>query len=302
MAQNTPALPLPNSEQAYCNVAALEGGLLILKSKLAIAGAADDDKHVSPSLAFLLTHVRSGKRLLFDLGVCGLVPESPALTPPFKNIFIETFEPRVPQDVPASLMAGGLSPSDITQICFSHVHFDHVGNPTLFPNARFLVGSEARALFEPGYPEDPNSPYMSTLLPEGRTDFLDTKGADWKPIGPFPCALDYFNNGSLYIVDAPGHLLGHLNMLVRTSSDGGWIYLAGDSAHDWRLIPTYRDGEICMHHDKEQAAETIRKIAGLMKLPRVRVLLAHDNEWFDENRVKFKPELEPQTLTAVFKV
>ena len=41
----------------------------------------------------------------------------------------------------------------------------------------------------------------------------------------------------LYVVDAgDGHVAGHINVLARTSEDGGWIYLAGDSAHDRRLL------------------------------------------------------------------
>lgn len=112
------------------------------------------------------------------------------------------------------------------------------------------------------------------------------------PLGPFAKALDYFGDGSIYIVDAPGHLQGYLNLLARTSADGGWIYLAGDSAHDWRLVhgegaiaefDTPEGAHICLHAEKAQAEDTIRRIAQILTLPRVRVLLAHDAEWFEEN-------------------
>ncbi|KAF8908898.1 hypothetical protein CPB84DRAFT_1843260 [Gymnopilus junonius] len=108
--------------------------------------------------------------------------------------------------------------------------------------------------------------------------YLSTTHVDWKPVGPFPRALDYLEDGSLYIVDAPGHLPGHINVLARTSSDGGWIFLAGDSAHHWSLITG--EAQIAIGHpghlnetadaNKELAEEHIRRIRELWKLPEFR--------------------------------
>lgn len=39
-----------------------------------------------------------------------------------------------------------------------------------------------------------------------------------------------------------------------------------------------------MHVDMEDAAETIRRIADLLTIPRVRVILAHDAEWYEHNK------------------
>jgi len=86
---------------------------------------------------------------------------------------------------------------------------------------------------------------------------------------------------------------GHLNVLVRTSADGGWLYLAGDSAHDWRLIrgegeiavkqhPQF--GRVCFHADIEEAKATQKNIAQFLKLPRTQCILAHDVEWYAKNR------------------
>ena len=100
-----------------------------------------------------------------------------------------------------------------------------------------------------------------------------------------------FRDGSVYVVDAgPGHLPGHLNLLVRTSPDGGWIYLAGDSAHEWSLI--HGTGKIghhpifgCAHVDVKATEAHLERIRTLMKEnPRVRVLLAHDVPWYAENK------------------
>lgn len=226
-----PPLPAPAANQAYCEVSALDGGFLNLPDHLLVSTAKPGEKHLVPSLAFLLTHATTRARLLFDLG---MDPEHER-TEVYKarpHIGI-IHKPDPPVDVVSSLAKGGLQPNEVTHICLSHVHWDHVGDPRLFRKAEFIVGAEARKLFEPGFPTDPKSAFPEELLPADRTKFIDANNDDWKSIGPFPHALDYFGDGSLYIIDSPGHLPGHLNILARTSADGGWIYLAGDSAHDW---------------------------------------------------------------------
>lgn len=153
----------------------------------------------------------------------------------------------------------------------------------------YLLGGESRKYFNPGYPSDPNG-YPSDFIPQDRALYLDV--AEWQPLGPFPRALDFYNDGSLYIVDAPGHMAGHINVLARTSADGAWVYLAGDSAHHWNLVTgesdifsEYRDGEYdCAHEDKEAAKRHLECIRHLLEMPRVRVVLAHDEPWYKENK------------------
>lgn len=284
-----PDLPPPRSNQAYCDVSALEGGVLKLPCALMVSTAAPDETLVAPALSFLLTHSGSGARMLFDLGICKDIEGS--LTPTIVDRAKKVFNTSVPQDVPESLSKGGLTPDDVECVCLSHVHWDHVGDPSLFKNAKFLLGADARSLFHPGYPEDPQSVFRSDLLPIDRTEFLDP--SNWAAVGPFPRAFDYYGDGSLFIIDAPGHLPGHINILARTSQDGAWIYLAGDSAHDWRLIRGQGEiavlqdehgGTKCMHRDREQAEATIRRITDVLTLPRVQVILAHDAEWYEKNK------------------
>jgi len=248
-----------------------------------------------PSLSFVLHHSISKQNFVFDLGIRS-DPEN--FPPGVRDMIKKIFPVRIPQDVATSLTKGGLSPENVTHICLSHAHFDHIGDPRLFPRAQFFVGAETRTLTTPGYPTDPDSKYPTDLFPEGRTTYLGAPAdKGWEPIGPFQRALDFYGDGSMYIVDAPGHLPGHLNLLARTSSDGGWVYLAGDSAHDWRLL-TPGGGDIltgvndevrglvcyCSHSDKAVAADHISRIKKLMEVPRVHVLLAHDGPWYEKNK------------------
>jgi len=111
--------------------------------------------------------------------------------------------------------------------------------------------------------------------------------------------IDIFSDGSVYIVDSPGHLDGHLNLLARLAP-GKLLYLAGDACHDRRImrkeldIATWKNmhGDICcIHANKETTEKTIELIVELEKLDGIEVVLAHDREWLDkeENKKRFWP-------------
>lgn len=277
-------LPAHSSDQAYCVVSALEAGFVDLPLDYLIDTAKAGERQKIPSLSFLLRHTKNNDTLVFDLGIR---KDLQSFTPEYlERIRQMTFICTVPKDAVDSLAQGGLAPTDIKHVCVSHIHFDHIGDPVHFPTSTFLVGAGAQPLIENGYPHDPKSLYHSSLFPRERTRYLDP--SDWPPLGPFPHAFDFYGDGSVYIVDAgSGHVAGHINVLARTSPDGGWIYLAGDSAHDRRLltgeaqIPKH-DVWGCAHRDKEAAALHIARIRTLMEThARVRVLLAHDVPWYE---------------------
>ncbi|KAI0648973.1 beta-lactamase-like protein [Trametes meyenii] len=255
------SLPLPTNDQAYLEVSALYAGTVDSPLAWVLEDAKDYERIQFPALAFLLRHAAKDDKFLFDLGI---PPNWRDFPPAIMERFFEHFNIVLEEDAVAALAKGGLQPTDITHICYSHVHLDHIGDSKPFTNATFFVGELAKPLVEDGFPTNPNSPVPEDLLPEGRTTFLDP--TNWPPIGPFPHTLDFYGDGSLYIVDAgPGHCPGHINLLARTSADGGWIYLAGDSAHHWSLITG--EGRIaktahlgCAHIDVAAAEEHIARI------------------------------------------
>lgn len=281
------ALPAPTPNQAYCDISALEAGFMHAPMRVFIDVAKEDEIDQLPSLSFLLRHSTNGDTFTFDLGIRKDLENAPTLT--LARIQQLGFRLEIPQDAGDSLAKGGLAPPDIKHVCLSHIHFDHVGNSRPYTNATFLAGAAAQPLIANGWPADPESGYSQDVVPsDGRTRFLDP--ADWPPLGHFPHALDFYGDGSLYIIDAPGHMLGHVNVLARTSADGGWVYLAGDSAHDHRLLTGAAGIAVhpdlgCAHDDKGDAEGTIAKIRKLMEThPRVRVILAHDSPFYKANK------------------
>ncbi|TFY63726.1 hypothetical protein EVJ58_g3093 [Rhodofomes roseus] len=284
------SLPPPGDNQAYCTVSVLDAGFVDVPMAQIIDTAPSEEIFRFPCLVFLLKHSSRPDTFVFDLGV--RKDWETALAPSLVAMIKKWYGVDVPQDVVDSLKKGGLEPADVTHVCIPHVHFDHLdhqGDPRVFTNATVIAGDGSRALLMPGYPANPNAHFHSDLLPEGRTRFVSPDNPDMVCIGPFAKALDYYGDGSLYIVDAPGHLPGHLSLLARTSADGGWVFMAGDAAHDWRLLTgeaSMADGPHfgCVHRDKETAAKMVAQIRALAEQPRVRVMLSHDVPWYEKNK------------------
>jgi glyoxylase-like metal-dependent hydrolase (beta-lactamase superfamily II) len=112
----------------------------------------------------------------------------------------------------------------------------------------------------------------------------------WLPHGSIPRTMDIFQDGSLLIVDAPGHLPGHINLLARIEPHK-YGYLAGDSCHDRRLtgereISEWLDDQghiCCIHANKEDARRTIERIR-VLEAEGVEIIFAHDVEWEENPR------------------
>jgi len=232
---------------------------------------------------------KSNKRIVFDLGIRRDIKEfAPSAT--------EKFLPDVKQTVTDSLEAGGVPPASVDVVVLSHLHWDHVGDPSPFTNAELVLGEGSKKALGLETGSSINPTFFSSInFPIERIRFITASDLN-VAIGPYPRAMDLFGDGSMYIIDASGHVDGHINVLARTSPDGAWILLGGDSAHHPDLITgkmqvAYRvdadTGAVtCVHEYKEVAEENIRRMRSLLEVPRVQVLIAHDLVWYREHKDK----------------
>jgi glyoxylase-like metal-dependent hydrolase (beta-lactamase superfamily II) len=192
------------------------------------------DKMNCCDFAFLIEHPKSGNKydtMLFDLGV----------RKDWENLpvpFVEGVKQggcviEVEKDVAEILTENGKDVAEVGGIVFSHWHFDHVGNPQTFPGSTdVIVGAGFTKAHVPAWPTDPASHINETIW-EGRTlweiDF-DVEGKGLK-IGKFE-AWDVYGDGSFYLLNTPGHTVGRLSALARTTADPPtFIFMGGDIAH-----------------------------------------------------------------------
>jgi hypothetical protein len=133
-------------------------------------------------------------------------------------------------------VAGGA----IKGIVWSHYHFDHTGDPSRFPSSTKLIvgpGFKARFPRENTWPNKENSPLREDMwarreLVEVTSEAFEKSGIR---VGRFR-AVDWWGDGSFFFLDTPGHLLGHLCALARTTAadgegDDSFIFMGGDAAH-----------------------------------------------------------------------
>ena len=112
----------------------------------------------------------------------------------------------------------------------SHWHWDHIGNPSAFPSSTALiVGPGFTKAFTPGYPSDREASILEADY-NGR-EVLEISFSQNLTIGRFP-AYDYFGDGSFYLLDTPGHTIGHMCGFARTTTNPDtFIFMGGDACH-----------------------------------------------------------------------
>lgn len=191
----------------------------------------------APAFSFLVEQVSSGRKLLFDLGCRKDWQKfSPAV---MKLISGPGWKIEVQESVSEILQENGVDAAvgAIEGIVWSHWHFDHIGDPSTFPSSTaVIVGPGMKEAFLPGYPANEDSPILETDLEGRELKVIDFDNLSAIQIGRFR-AVDYFNDGSFYLLDAPGHAVGHMCGLARVTStlDGAsedtFIFMGADTAH-----------------------------------------------------------------------
>ncbi len=173
---------------------------------------------------------------------------------------------RVPVRFVDQLAQLQMTPADIELFSISHSHFDHVGNAALLTDATWIVDSDERAwMFREEARGDENFALVAPLesfqarLIEGDADY------------------DVFGDGSVTIIQAPGHTPGHTLLLVRLPNAGP-VLLTGDMFHlsqsrERRTVPTFNT-------DRAQTLASMDKVERIASETGARVVRQHVTEDF----------------------
>jgi len=110
----------------------------------------------------------------------------------------------------------GVKPEQISIVGISHEHFDHTGQAGDFPNAKLLMGK--------GDIDDMRGPNAERGAPLAH--WLKDGGA----MEPVTGDKDVFGDGTVTMLDMPGHTPGLHALLVKLAHKG-YVLLSGDTAH-----------------------------------------------------------------------
>ncbi|KAK4498359.1 hypothetical protein PRZ48_011017 [Zasmidium cellare] len=225
--KQAPDLKLPKSDNV-CQVSIIDStcDLVVYPSTLIEPHIPGHDWLNLPTYAFYIKNEKTGKQVLFDLGSRR---DWQNLVPHIQEI-VELRIPglKVEKEVIDIVKDGGVDPDEISALILSHWHYDHSGNlARLNPKTDLVVGPGFKEAFLPGYPAKKDSNFWEAEFKD--RNVVEPPFSDNFKIGGYQ-AHDYFGDGSLYVLNVPGHTTGHISALVRTTPET-FVFLGGDVCH-----------------------------------------------------------------------
>lgn len=174
------------------------------------------------------------------------------------------------EGIGARLAARGIDPGrDLAAVVLSHLHHDHGdGLPDLGGAPIYVSGAHWEAFRRP-IPATLEGAVPQHWPPGFAPKILTPTGP---AIGPWPYTYPVTRDGKILAVDTPGHVPGHLSLLVY-GAETTWL-LGGDVTYDQALL----DAELTdgVNDDPHLAIDSLRKIKAFARLNDVVLLPAHD--------------------------
>ncbi|KAJ7078542.1 beta-lactamase-like protein [Mycena belliarum] len=183
-----------------------------------------------PVFAFLIENAATKQRVMFDLGPRKDLHNAVQSIAEAAKAGIVAFP--VTRDIVEQLNDTDVDLDTISAVIWSHAHFDHIGDMSKFPSSIELVFGQdmVRPTESPDTQLNEGDLVGRQLVP---IDFANSQ----LEISGFK-AHDFYGDGSLYLLDVPGHLEGHICALARVTPTS-FLLLAGDAVfHPGLIRPT----------------------------------------------------------------
>lgn len=153
-----------------------------------------------------------------------------------------------------------VTPDQVKYVAISHYHGDHTGQVSAFPHATLLIGKGDWDAITQG-----NAAANPALF------------ANWTSGGgkvePLVADKDVFGDGTVVILNTPGHTPGHHSLLVRLKEKGP-VLITGDLAHfhenyDSNGVPTFNT-------DRAATLASLDRFKNIARNLNATVIIQHD--------------------------
>ncbi|HEY2678448.1 MAG TPA: N-acyl homoserine lactonase family protein [Steroidobacteraceae bacterium] len=161
-----------------------------------------------------------------------------------------------------------LKPEQIKFVAVSHYHGDHIGQVASFPDATLLIGKGDWDVLTDTKPNPAANPAAVTHWISG--------GGKVEPVSG---DKDIFGDGSVIMLNTPGHTPGHHSLLVKLAEKGN-VLITGDLAHfrenyDSNGVPTFNTNRA----DTLASLDRFKQLATNLKAT---VIIQHDARDIDK--------------------
>jgi N-acyl homoserine lactone hydrolase len=154
-----------------------------------------------------------------------------------------------------------VAPAQVKYVGISHYHGDHTGQASQFPTATLLIGKgDWDVVSDPKTAAATSAPFASWIKGEGKVE-------------PLAGDKDVFGDGTVMMLNMPGHTPGHHSLLVKLKETGN-VLITGDLAHfhenyDGNGVPTFNT-------DRAASVASLDRFKQIAKNLKATVIIQHD--------------------------
>jgi N-acyl homoserine lactone hydrolase len=155
-----------------------------------------------------------------------------------------------------------LKPEQIKYVGISHYHGDHIGQVASFAKSMLLIGKgdwDVLTSAKPNAMANP-APFANWISGEGKVE-------------PVPQDKDVFGDGTVVMLNTPGHTPGHHALMVKLP-EMGTVLLSGDLAH---FHENYEgNGVPIFNTDRAETLASIDRFKKIAANLKATVIIQHD--------------------------
>ena len=170
--------------------------------------------------------------------------------------------PVVKESLLQQLAQLNLKPEQIKYVGISHYHGDHTGQVGSFPQSTLLIGKGDWDVIAASTP--------SSMASAAAFAHWISGGGKVEPV---PADKDVFGDGTVVMLNTPGHTPGHHSLLVRLKKMGN-VVISGDAAH---FRENYdNDGVPSFNTDRADTLASLDRIKHIVANLKATLIVQHD--------------------------